>query len=287
LARLAAAAVPGAHPDEWYGLGAPSAPGPLRDAADPVRVSPSQVDTFIQCRLRWLLHKAGGTNAASTHQGFGDLIHEIARLVPDGDPERMNALLDRHWPELGLAPGWPARRQRERAERALEKFGDYARRVAAGRDLVAVEQPVRARIGRAEISGQVDRLERDEAGRLVVVDLKTGSTKPTAATMSRHAQLGVYQAAVEAGGFDAVAGAPSVSGGGLLVQLGDGTQRVGVQQQPPLSEDPDPTWARALVAQAAEGMAGEVFAAAPSSECRTCPAVRCCPAHPQGRQVTA
>ena len=44
-------------------------------------------------------------------------------------------------------------------------------------------------------------LERDADGRAVVVDLKTGSSKPSRAELARHPQLGVYQLAVALGAF--------------------------------------------------------------------------------------
>ena len=49
---------------------------------------------------------------------------------------------------------------------------------------------------------RVDRLEVDDQGRLVVIDLKTGkSTAVTSADVAEHAQLAGYQAAVDAGAF--------------------------------------------------------------------------------------
>ena len=61
LARLARAGVPGADPDDWYGLAPLSGAGRLRDAGEVVRVSPSKVETFEQCPLRWVLQASGGS----------------------------------------------------------------------------------------------------------------------------------------------------------------------------------------------------------------------------------
>ena len=41
-------------------------------------------------------------------------------------------------------------------------------------------------------------MERDEQGRVRIIDLKTGSSKPSAAEIERHRQLGSYQLAVQA-----------------------------------------------------------------------------------------
>ncbi len=160
----------------------------------------------------------------------------------------------------------------------LDKLAAYVRESrAAGRELVATEHEVSATVGRAEIRGTVDRLERDAEGRLVVVDLKTGTSQPRAAELDRHAQLGVYQLAVEAAG--------QTSGGAELVQLGAKTKRVTVQQQPPLAQDDDPAWAHDLVQGVAEGMAAAEFSATVNPRCRMCDLRRCCPAQLEGRQV--
>ncbi len=56
-------------------------------------------------------------------------------------------------------------------------------------------------IGRADLEGRVDRLERTEAGGVRIVDLKTSKTPIPVAEGAEHAQLAAYQAAVAAGGF--------------------------------------------------------------------------------------
>ncbi len=47
--------------------------------------------------------------------------------------------------------------------------------------------------------GRVDRLERDGAGRLVIVDVKTGKTPVSKDDAQQHAQLAMYQLAVAEG----------------------------------------------------------------------------------------
>jgi len=286
LAALVRAGVPGAHPDDWYGLPALSVDGPLREPGRSVAVSPSKVEQFERCALRWMLESAaGGTAASSSAQSLGVLVHELAQDVPDGDRDRLAELLADRIRRLGLAEGWVGDRDRERAETMIRKLADYVSGPGAGRELIAVEQDVRVTIGRAVIRGQVDRLERDGAGRLVVVDLKTGRSQPGAAELPRNAQLGVYQLAVEEGGFEQVAPDSREPGGAVLVQLGTTTKGVGTQQQPALGDDPDPGWARSLVERVADGMAGDSFPAAGNPMCRMCAVRRACPLQPEGRQV--
>jgi RecB family exonuclease len=133
-----------------------------------------------------------------------------------------------------------------------------------------------------ELTGRVDRLEADEEGRLVVIDLKTGkSTAVTAADVDEHAQLAGYQTAVQAGAF---ADHGSQSGGAALVQLGPGKD-AREQMQLALADAVDPQWAYAMVKRTAETMAAATFSAVANSRCRVCPVRTSCPISGKGRQV--
>src|SRR5690606_27604842 len=59
LARLAEAGVPGAHPDDWYGLAPVSTDAPLRPPGQAVPVSPSDVEQIVRGDLRWGLGPRG------------------------------------------------------------------------------------------------------------------------------------------------------------------------------------------------------------------------------------
>jgi RecB family exonuclease len=250
-----------------------------------VKVSPSQVESFDRCALRWLLEQSGGRRPASVAQGLGTLVHELAQEVPDGEEEELQTLLAERFDRLGLGEGWVADVERRRAGRMVTRLAEYvAITRREGRTLEGTEVTIAAQVGRAEIRGQVDRLERDREGRLVVVDLKTGKTPASKDEVSRHAQLGVYQLAVEQP--DDGTGAPEVSGGAALVQLGaSAASGVKVQVQPALSADPDPGWAAELVHTVAEAMAGEEFVARSNGMCRFCGVRRVCPLQVEGRQV--
>jgi RecB family exonuclease len=136
----------------------------------------------------------------------------------------------------------------------------------------------------AVLSGRVDRLERDEQGRAVVVDLKTGSSKPSKGELARHPQLGVYQLAVALGAFADEHGLTE-AGGAALLQLRTG-KKADEQLQPALAEDDDPEWARALVERVVQGMSGSDFPATVNEHCaRTCAVRASCPAWPEGESV--
>jgi RecB family exonuclease len=158
---------------------------------------------------------------------------------------------------------------------------------ANSREVVATELEFTAEVGRAVIGGRVDRIERDDLGRAVVIDLKTGSSKVPDDELAAHAQLAAYQLAVEAGAF-AEHGLHE-SGGAALVQVGKGglTRDAREQAQPPLSTYPDPGWARRLVTDVAEGMAGSAFRAVDNRLCNRCPVRTSCPVQDDGRAVTS
>jgi superfamily I DNA/RNA helicase/RecB family exonuclease len=286
LARLAAAGVRGAHPREWYALTELSDAGPIVAGGETVRLSPSQVESFTKCGLRWLLDAAVGAGRSDVLRHLGTVIHAAAVLAADGATERAVAdRIDEIWHHLDFGSAWYSAKQRALAERMVRKF--LAWHADNPRQLVAVEQQLKVRIGPVEITGRVDRLESDDQGRAVVVDLKTGGSAPREDELDRHPQLGVYQLAVLLGAFERLG--LTDPGGAELVQVGKAsgvTMRAKVQRQGALADDPEPGWAEDLVETVAAGMAGPLFQAKVNPGCRTCPVASCCPVHPEGEQVT-
>ncbi|MEH0935628.1 ATP-dependent helicase [Micromonospora psammae] len=287
LARLAAAGIPGAHPDDWWGLRPLSDDRPLVDEGDPVRVTPSAMESALRCSLRWLLERHGGSGPASAAQGVGNLVHAAAMLAEDASADR-TALLEyvaARFDAIELAARWMVGPERTRAEAMVDKL----LRWLAGnpRRLLAIEHEFAVRLDDPqrpiELTGRVDRLEVDADGRLVVIDLKTGkSTAVTEREVAEHPQLGAYQAAVEAGAF---AEYGESSGGAALVQLGTGARDAKEQAQAAAGEGPEAGWATALVRRTADTMAAATFAAVANSKCRVCPVRTSCPVSGQGRQV--
>jgi superfamily I DNA/RNA helicase/RecB family exonuclease len=283
LARLAAAGVRGASPRHWYALTELSGPGPITEGT--VQLSPSQVESFSRCGLRWLLESAAGVTTPGVLRHFGIVIHAAAALAGDGaDDADITKRVDEAWQHLDFGSSWYSAKQREQAERMVRKFLDWHR--SNPRELVAVERGLRVSVGQVEITGRVDRLERDTDGTAVIVDLKTGSGRPADDELDRHPQLGVYQLAVLLGAFEELGLAQP--GGAELVQVGRASlaARARVQRQPPLSAGPDQGWALELVETVATGMAGPVFTAKANPGCRVCPVAGCCPVHERGGQVT-
>jgi RecB family exonuclease len=191
------------------------------------------------------------------------------------------AEVERRWGRLGLPPGWNTDRQREQAHRMAYRLAAYFADPDRP-EKVDSEVPLRVEVGRATISGRVDRLERAADGGLRVVDYKTGSSKPRADDVPTHPQLGTYQLAVEHGAFGREG---TTSAGAALLHLGKAagaSDKPVIQQQPPLETQDDPGWAAQLVAETAEGMGGHEFAATPGTWCTFCPVKTSCPAMPEG-----
>src|SRR5262249_37030450 len=97
------------------------------------------------------------------------------------------------------------------------------------------------------LRGRVDRIERDAARRLVIVDVKTGKTPVSKDDAQRHAQLAMYQLAVAEGLSPASWSSPRSAGecpqsqgdepgGARLVYLGRiGAGGVTEREQDPLT----------------------------------------------------
>jgi RecB family exonuclease len=286
LARLAAAGVPGAHPDEWWGLKPLSDDRPLVEDGEPVKVTPSSMESALRCSLRWLLERHGGAAPPGPAQGVGNLVHAAAVLAEDAnaDRERLVEYVSARFDAIELAARWLAGPEQERAQGMVDKLLRWLAKNP--RRLLAIEHEFTVRLDDParpiQLTGRVDRLEVDEQGRLVVIDLKTGkSTTVSASDVEEHAQLAGYQVAVDAGAFEEFG---AESGGAALVQLGP-TKEAREQMQLPLAEATDPNWAYAMVRRTADTMAAATFAAVANSKCRVCPVRTSCPVSGQGRQV--
>ncbi|NKX92092.1 ATP-dependent helicase [Sanguibacter hominis ATCC BAA-789] len=282
LARLAEAEVPGADPAGWYGVHPVSSTGPTWEADAPVPVSPSKVESVSTCALRWALETAGGRSADALSQSLGSLIHSIAEEAPTASFHELAATLDRRWPELGLAPGWPERVTRTRARAMVERL---ARHFQDSGEVLAVEARFTTQVGRAVLSGSVDRLVRQEDGTVLVEDLKTGAA-PSKDKAVSHPQLGAYQVALAEGAFHEVPGLEegALSAGAQLVHVNQGKDAT-LRTQPALHTADDPRWAHDLVEDVAGTMASACFEARINPLCGFCPVRRSCPLQTVGRTL--
>jgi RecB family exonuclease len=281
LRRLAEEHVPGAGPDTWWGLAPLSDDAPLVDPEATVRVRPSNIENFRRCPLQWVLSTVGAQSPPDLPVSVGSAVHAVAQQVAEGlPPDQAPAALESELDGV-LGTGWFDRRQREEARAKLDRFLQW--HAANPRRLLGAEMEFDIVVGRARMRGSVDRLERDDEGRLVIVDLKTGSKDADA--VDEHGQLAAYQVAVSSGAFPDHG---TVPGGASLVQLGPSRKKAKEQRQDPLPDDVPvaETAAGRLIAEVADGMGAAVFEVRTGTHCQRCPSRRSCPLHEQGRQVT-
>lgn len=284
LARLAREGVDGADPDHWWVMRTVTDDRPLREPGQAVRVSPSKVESFGKCGLRWLLSACGGDGPSVGAANIGTLVHDIVAELGDQDAPTLQAEVDARWGRLGMPSGWVSDRKRGEAHQMVARLARYFDEAAAqGWVRLGAEVDMRLALGRAQLSGRVDRLERNAEGALRVIDYKTGTNKPSKAELPRHPQLGSYQVAVVGGGFGEHG---SESAGAALLQVGKAAN-VGttLQDQPPLDSDPEPQWAEELVRETAEGMARSTFTATVGDWCKMCAVRASCPVQPEGKVI--
>jgi superfamily I DNA/RNA helicase/RecB family exonuclease len=268
LARLARADVPGAAPAAWWGLADISTDQPLvPDPEQPVRVSPSKLERFEESPLDWFLERVAGGEPMLAG-AIGTMLHWVLETATAPDEAGLLAALEGRWRELDFEAEWIEAREHRLADRMIASISRYlADLTAEGTVLLGGETKFEFPVGRALATGTIDRVERDRAGRVRVVDLKTGSTRPSGPETGRHAQLGVYQLAVRAGVVEGIdTDAPS-AGAALLFVRQKGKEPYALLAQPALDDETADAF-RARLAAAAEGMAAAEFSGPVEPEIR-------------------
>ena len=311
LAHIAALKTPAdralvlaADPDNWWGCTEMTeGAAPVRESDVPVSLSGSALDSLIECPLHWFLdHEVHAEVSRGSSTAFGSVVHAVAEYVAKGDvpPDitTMDALLDNIWSRLHFDARWQSRAERAAARSALERFLVY--HLAAERTMLGTEDKLRAiievelpdgRIDAVSLSGYVDRIEADDHGRPVAVDLKTGRNLPADKELPEHGQLGVYQLLLARDPKAAeLAGIVGVEpGGAALVQLrtpaakGDPAPKVQVQAALELADEP--TWVEQRLGTAVSIIRDETFDAHRGSVCTYCAFTRVCPTTAEGEQV--
>ncbi len=306
LARLAAATagqgrgrrlVPQADPATWWGTRAATRSAePLRAADQPVPVSASLLDAVGECPARWFLEReAGGVSTAHQSVNLGEVLHALAERVTQGELEPavdgLMAHVEEVWDRLEFRTPWSKAREHDRVRAALARFVQW--HAGNPREVLATEHPFSAVVDvpdpagvdgeiAVRLTGYADRLELDVEGQVVVVDLKTGRSKPSDKSVTQHVQLALYQYAVDAGAVDDLVGerAPARAGGAELVQLGildDAESAVVQRQDAPPDDGPERQALRERIGAAARVLREESFPALAGPQCRDCSFVSICP----------
>ncbi|MCV7227078.1 ATP-dependent helicase [Mycolicibacterium komossense] len=285
LAKLAAAGVPGADPSSWHSLVPVSTETRLWDDGPDavVSLSPSTLQTLQDCPLRWLMERHGGADARELRSTLGSLVHALISQRGKSESQLM-AELEALWQQLPFESDWFARNELTRHQLMLATFTEWREQTRAELTEVGTEVDVDGVVttqgGEAEgpdvrLRGRVDRLERDAAGGLVIIDVKTGKSPVSKDDAQRHAQLAAYQLAVAEG----LLPQGDQPGGGRLVYVAKtGANGATERTQDPLTPQALADW-RGEVQRAAAATAGPQFVARRNDGCAHCPVRPACPAH--------
>ena len=192
------------------------------------------------------------------------------------------------WDRLAFRTPWSRQRELARIRKAVARFVRW--HLDNPREFLGAEERFQSVVdvdGRPVLlTGFADRLEIDDAGRVVVVDFKTAAARPPGPSVAANLQLALYQYAVDTGALDESAGRSVASGGAELVQLGidddSAVAKVQAQPRPRRRRGGAAQLLRAGLARAADLVRAETFPATAGPHCRDCPFVAICPAQGAG-----
>ena len=283
LRTLAARDIQSAKVENWLGGLSLSTTEPILPNDEQVSVSPSNLQSFSECGLKWFIEKSGGRDGDSTAQLLGIAIHSLAAMLK-GEPgltfDELATRLENGWQLIDGNKGWVRDYQFKLALEKLEKFYKWHAGNKSNRTLFAVEAEFKKVIGRALFNGSVDRVEVDSEGRVYIVDLKTGAPDISKKKAEDHKQLAGYQLAVYEEAFTGDSPGTESAGAELLF-LGTDTKSASAKPQPVKDHET----IKAEVIAAADAMSANEFTATVNDRCRMCAVKGLCPIQPQGRSV--
>ena len=282
LKTLASNGVKVADPKHWVGVKPVSTDLPVISPQEQLRISPSSLESFTECGLKWMLEQSGGRDADSTAQVLGSAIHVIAAQLKDQPTLTLDELegkLKGAWSLIDMNQGWIKDYEYRRAASMLKKF--YGWHLENKNQLIGVEEKFEFKLGSAIVSGSIDRVELTNEGKYYIVDLKTGTTPISYEDAQQNKQLQSYQLAVVNDGFknklehQEVAGAELIFVGDLKGKEAKTRPQDKVNKEAVSQE----------ISEIAVKMSDKNFVAVINDRCRSCAVKTSCPIQPAGKSV--
>ena len=280
-------AVPAADPRTWWWVGGPTyGVRALAEPGRPVRIAAGSIGLAMDCPRAWFLRRQGGGEPPSSPGAdFGRVVHALFHEFADStpSPDELRIAIDGAWGGVDHPIEWRSNTQRLLLDDIMRRYFVW-RDNRPGRRLLGTEIPFShiwaTAAGDVQVTGQVDRLEMDEMGRLVVIDFKTGRGSDARPHVD---QVGVYDLAVRSGVFDELApGVRKAASPELVWPIGVVRRTdIGFRvDQVAACPDDDPDRVVAHLARVVEMVRSERFDATPGDACRYCLFWAGCPAIP-------
>jgi superfamily I DNA/RNA helicase/RecB family exonuclease len=252
----------------------------------PFRLSPSQAETYDQCPRQYAFERRlGAGDTFSPYAHYGSLIHlvlerseaqAIAIRQPHNTLSETLEILEQVWAteaDFGspvLNDAWKSK-GRDLLTKMHEKW--------PGGNAIPThtEKGFELEIGGISWVGRADRIERQQAGQLRVIDYKTGSRQPTVPEAAQSLQLGFYLLAAAAD--------PELTEHGRPTEAEFWHPAAG-SPNPVRKFDPaNLELVESKLRKIGAGIAAEEWPATPGLHCKYCSVRLICPAWPEGREA--
>ena len=185
------------------------APAPARPHIGdrPLVLSYGQINDYLDCPAKYrYAHVVRIPTPASHQMVYGRALHAAVQAYHRRQLagramaiEELHAALDANWESVGFLTREHEEARQAAAHEAVARFWEEQQRDPARP--TAVERDFTVAFGRDRLRGRYDRVDRDEAGRVVITDYKSSDVRDLA-TANRRArdslQLSIYALAHEA-----------------------------------------------------------------------------------------
>ena len=309
LARLAdlrdpagRALVPAADPRAWWAVAPETATdNPIDDPMQAVAVRGSSLHLLEECTLNWFLaQRASAETPTSSAMAFGSVVHAVAQAfisgeLQPGSPEVL-AKIDEVWPKLRFETSWLSQKEKEEAVAAVNRFAAWLAARGSDSELFSevafnevVELPLTdGTLERFLLKGSIDIIETSDDG-AQLFDIKTSKSVDSKAEAAEHAQLGLYQYAVNRGVVTGLVADRSERATLMFVRHpeGKGKTTPKLREQPALPVQAEPNWLEQKLEHAIDVVRSERYEPSIGPACSNCAFKSLCPVQPEGKAVLA